>query len=415
MNRHFLNRVVTLMTALGLAVTSLLLLFLLLGQITVGADPGENVMITDLNIDFCVCSGVWVSETVDSAGDIGAYTSLALAPTYPYTPHISYHDATSDSLKYAWLSGTTWLSETIDSGGTWTSLALVPTYPHTPCISYHDYQGAALRYACRDGITWTTHTVPGGYAGFGGTSLALEPIYPYTPHISYRSPLYTRLNIYHAYLSGTTWCSGTWKTEEVEPPLSETGGSSLALEPTYPYTPHISYFNDTNDDLKHAWKRGTTWLSETVDSGGDVGWCTSLALDSSGNLRISYLDNTNDALKYAWWNGTTWLSETVNSTGQPSWGRGATSLELDQADLPYISYYDAANGDMKFAHLSGTVWIIQTVDSAGDVGQFSSLALDQVGCPCISYYDATNEDLKYACLPPIKIYLPIITKNYLQP
>ena len=176
--------------------------------------------------------------------------------------------------------------------------------------------------------------------------------------------------------------------------------SSLALEPTYPYTPHISYYDVQHGDLKHAWRSGTTWLTETVDSEGDVGWYTSLALDSRGNPHISYLDNTHGSLKYAWLSGTTWLSETVDSAGWPSWGTGATSLKLDQADVPYISYYDANNGDLKLAWLKGGVWIIQTVDSEGDVGQYSSLALDQAGCPHISYYDATNGDLKYAYTQP---------------
>ena len=159
------------------------------------------------------------------------------------------------------------------------------------------------------------------------------------------------------------------------------------------------------------------WQIQTLDSAPNVraGGFSSIALDSSGNPRISYFDNTNECLKYTQLNGTTWLTETVDSTGKPDTGTGATSLELDQADAPYISYYDAISDDLKLAYFNGTVWIIQTVDSEGDVGSWSSLALDRVGCPCISYYDATNGDLKYACLPPIKLYLPFITKNYLQP
>jgi uncharacterized repeat protein (TIGR01451 family) len=361
----------------------------------------EIVTDTVLNVDFCLCSGIWVTGTVDSAGDVGGDTSLALAPTCPYTPHISYHDATSDNLKLAWQSDATWLSETVDSGGGGTSLALAPAYPYTPCISYGDWWGRwALLYACRDETTWVINTVAGLRACC--PSLALEPINPYMPHISFYIPWGTIQTLYHACLSGTTWMSGTWMEEWVEPSLSGVGwNSSLALESASPYTPHISYHDNANDDLKYAWKSGTVWISETVDSVGRVGTFSSLALDSSGNPRVSYLDQTNSALKYAWLSGTTWISETVDGVGQMPYDRGRSSLELDQADAPHISYYDAIGGNLKLARFDGTVWIIQTVDSGGDVGQYSSLALDAVGCPHISYYDATNGDLKYAHIPPL--------------
>jgi len=369
---------------------------------------------TNLNVDFCICKGIWVTETVDSTGNMGGSTSLALESIYPYPPHISYHDITSDSMKYAWLTGTTWLSQTVDSGGWPTSLALVPTYPHTPCIAYHDYWGWSLKYACQTGATWAISSVAGLRSGQESTSLALEPVYPYTPHISFRLPWGTDISLHFASLSGTDWMSGTWRLESVEPPLSRVGSwSSLALERTYPYTPHISYYDSANGDLKHAWLSGTTWITETVDSAGDVGWYTSLALNSSGIPRISYFDNTNHSLKFAWLSDTTWLSETVDKTGGQPWGRGSTSLELDQDGLPYISYYDAINDDLKLARFDGMVWITQTVDSEGDVGQGSSLALNQGGCPHISYYDATYEDLRYAYIPrrPL-VYLPLVVRNH---
>jgi hypothetical protein len=378
----------------------------------------EIVTDTVLDVNFCVCSGFWITETVDSAGNVGVSTSLAVAPTYPYTPHVSYGSiiASGDlDLKYAWRSGATWISETVDQrGGEWPSLALVQTYPYTPCISYHDqYVDWGLKYGCLGSTGWTTTMIGSGWAGKFGTSLALEPTYPYTPHISYDYPYATGQHLGHTHLSGTTWYSGTWRGEMVE--TGPVGAwSSLALERTSPYPPHISYQDSGNKDLKHAWFSGTTWLTETVDSAGDTGWCTSLALDAGGKPHISYFDNTNDALKYARLSGIIWFSETVDSMGkQEAWaGRGATSLELDQADMPYITYYDATHGDLKFARFDGKVWIIQTVDSGGDVGSYSSLALDPVGCPHISYYDVTHGDLKYAYIPPHYVFLPLLMRDY---
>jgi hypothetical protein len=380
--------------------------------------PEAHTGIAELAVGMPTCSGVWVIETIDSTGNTGSQTSLALEPVYPYIPHISYQANPSGDpgeaffLKYVRLSDTTWVSETIDSGGDGTSLALAPTYPYSPCISYHDWWEWDLRYACLDGTTWNTMTVIGGIRSTVG-GMALEPTYPYTPHISVYNSWGTLRNLGHAYLSGTTWCSGRWLSESVEPAYSETGShSSLVLERTEPYIPHIGYYDSVNKDLKHAWLSGTTWLSETVDSAGDVGLYPSLALDSRNYPHISYYDDTNDTLKYAWLDGTTWLSETVDSIGQQvTWSRrGATSLALDQTDASYISYYDATNGDLKLAYSDGTAWLIQIVDRGSDVGQYSSLTLDQLGCPHISYYDATNGDLKYASLKRVN-YLPVILKN----
>jgi hypothetical protein len=147
--------------------------------------------------------------------------------------------------------------------------------------------------------------------------------------------------------------------------------------------------------LKYAKWTGGTWNIETVDPTGRAGEGTSIALDSNNYPHISYYDDTNDNLKYAKWTGSIWGIQIVDSSGGGI--RGETSIALDSNDYPHISYYDAYNNwDLKYAKWTGSIWSLQTVDSTGNVGRYTSLALDTSNKPHISYYDYTNGDLKYA-------------------
>jgi hypothetical protein len=163
--------------------------------------------------------------------------------------------------------------------------------------------------------------------------------------------------------------------------------------------PHISYYDETNGDLKYARWTGSEWIYESVDYGSevDVGLHTSLAVDGDGHPHISYYGQTNGDLKYAHWTGSEWDIQTVDSDGVVG---QFTSLALDGDDKPHISYYDATNGDLKYAYLVGDEWVFYPVDSeeTDEVGGYTSIAVSPAGQPRISYYDWTNGDLKVAFL-----------------
>jgi predicted regulator of Ras-like GTPase activity (Roadblock/LC7/MglB family) len=169
--------------------------------------------------------------------------------------------------------------------------------------------------------------------------------------------------------------------------------------------PVISYYVVTTQDLKVA-KCGNAACSSgntitTVDSAGWLGEYSSIAIGTDGLPVISYLDGTYKDLKVAKCGNAACSSgntiTTVDSGGDVGW---CTSIAIGTDGLPVISYFDYTNFDLKVAHCgnascsSGNT--ITTIDSAGYVGQFASITIGTDGLPVISYWDGINDDLKVA-------------------
>ncbi|MBN1954582.1 MAG: hypothetical protein JW900_05975 [Anaerolineae bacterium] len=238
--------------------------------------------------------------------------------------------------------------------------------------------------AAADALAWHIEALDD--AAWGGASLALDAAGQ--PHITYYDGA-----LQYAHYDGMAWSFSTvdgsgdvgyWNSLALDSNLSE--GQAR---------PHVSYRDWSTNDLKYAYHDGTTWNSETVDSAGNVGGFTSLALDGSDLPHISYCAFSPDwDLKYAHYNGTTWDIETVD--GPAEVGR-YSSLALDAAGRPHIAYYDDSNKDLKYAYHDGSGWQLSTVDHSGDVGQYTSIAIDPLGRPHISYHSGDPDwDLKYA-------------------
>jgi len=341
-------------------------------------------------------SGVeWNIQTVDSAGDVGWDSSIAVNNTG--NPRISYGDYTRNGphsvgdLKYASWSGSSWNISTVDIE--WIQHTRVAVgIADTAHISYRD-QYASLKYAVWNGANWTREVVDGW--SVEGNSVFHNDLSLNTdgyPCISYQAHYDTQGAVDD--LKYARFDGSSWDIERVDTPNDVGLFNSIVIDAND--HPHISYYDQTNTALKYAVWNGSSWEIETVDNTGDIGWYSSIALDSSGRPCISYGDHSNGDLKYARWSGSSWVIQVVDSTG---WVADFSSLALDSRDRPHISYYDTSHSDLKYAAWNGHSWVAETVDSTGDVGLYTSLALDTDDNVHISYYDATNKDLKYAFSP----------------
>ncbi|MFL2985198.1 MAG: putative Ig domain-containing protein [Candidatus Poseidoniaceae archaeon] len=178
--------------------------------------------------------------------------------------------------------------------------------------------------------------------------------------------------------------------------------SSIAID-SYGYK-HISYYDAITLDLKYATDKTGSWVTISVDTTGDAGQYSSIAIDSNDAVHISYYDSTHADLKYATCSSGCTITSNWNvvsvdtAVNVGSWN----SIAIDSNDAVHISYYDSTYDDLKYATCSSgctsaSNWNDVSVDSihAGNVGSWNSIAIDSNDAVHISYRDSTNNNLKY--------------------
>ena len=131
--------------------------------------------------------------------------------------------------------------------------------------------------------------------------------------------------------------------------------------------------------------------SGILDSNGDVGKFTSIAIDSNGFKHISYYDATLSGgrdLMYATDTSGSWVVTTVDSAGVVG---EYTSIAIDSNDVVHISYHDGSNSDLKYATCSSgcttaSNWDLVSVDTTStNAGEYTSIAIDSNDGVHISY------------------------------
>ena len=254
----------------------------------------------------CMTAASWATVVVDQGGDLGAYTSLALDESGRV--HVSYSDGTNVDLKYATCAAScttaaNWQTVVVDQTGfvgAYTSLAVDGSGR-----VHVSYQGDAdLKYAtCPAGCTvaanWTNVAVDQtGYAG-AYSSLAVDG--SGRLHVSYFEE--TKGDLRYATCAADCTTAANWQTVAADEAGDIGYSASLAVDGSGRL--HVSYADFTNGDLKYATCAAdctspSSWQTTALDHTGNLGGedYTSLAVDPSGGVHVSYFDDTNADLKY---------------------------------------------------------------------------------------------------------------------
>ncbi len=339
----------------------------------------------------------WTIEGVDISTDELLSPSIVLDAGD--NAHISYQQRLYDNnsaLKYAYWNGTNWAITIVDSNSSSHYMAesssLVLDNSGEPCIAYgDDASGGILMYATWTGSYWDIDVVESGLNYVPGVSLCLTG--SSSPRIAF-AYFDSALDVHLMYAR----YDAQWYVSTIDPSVGV--GSGVSMGRASDVSPHVSYYDAANDDLKYSYLGSEYWYSFTIDEPENVGLNTSLALDSNDRPHISYEDYTNKDLKYAYYTGSAWVVQTVDSDGDL--GHYCTSIALDGNNNPHISYYDSSNNDLKYAHYDGSTWEISTVDDGLFAGATSSITVDSNNEPHIAYSvkDGDNRIIRHAYYGP---------------
>ncbi len=200
-------------------------------------------------------------------------------------------------------------------------------------------------------------------------------------------------------------------------PLDQTGvvGLDTALAIGAAGLPYVSYYDDTNDNLKLVRcvvaDCSSVQAPITIDSTGDVGRHSSIAIGTNGFPVIAYQNTTNGRLRYVVCITANCLSLTGGTLDNgPGLGLD-TSTVIGPTGNPVISYRDEASNNLRIAACGtptcGSVGITPVVTPELD-GRDTSITLGLDGNPIISH---GSGDLELhvcgniTCSPSIKVGL----------
>ena len=337
---------------------------------------------------------VWANN---SGGSSVAYLNITVVdqlPTLSYSPSTLVLTINTSSTDLP-------LNATLTGSGTITSWAISPALP------------SGLSFGTSNGTIWgtptslmtlKTFTIWANNSGGSSSATVNITVNDEIPDISYSPDWFVLTNNTAMSPTATPTNSGGAIPSGILDSNGNVGEyTSIAIDSNG--FKHISYYDTGVQDLKYATDKSGSWVVTTVDSAGNAGKYTSIAIDSNDAVHISYQSGGN--LKYATCSSScatasNWDLVSVDTTSNYVGEYG--SIAIDSNDTIHISYYSASDTNFKYATCSNgctsaSNWTNVSVYTTGVVGMFTSIAIDSNDALHVAYWNSSSGHtgfLKYA-------------------
>ncbi|HLA84338.1 MAG TPA: dockerin type I domain-containing protein [Thermoguttaceae bacterium] len=288
----------------------------------------------------------WTVTHIPVAGDCGRPVEVEVDSTG--LVHGASYTSSSANLWYGQYNGSSWSSE-YPSLSSHYSLALDST--GRPYVAFTLYQNGKFYLALShrtDAGTWETSSFPTSPAE-NPRFMSLDFDSQDRPHIAYKDTAAQTLR--HAYRSGSVWTSETVLSN----PAFQFVNQDVRIAMGDGDTPHFLWNDYDVDSIKHTRWTGSSFQTQTIGTGLDG----SMVFDSANSLHLCYAKDFN-YMTHAVFSGGSWSTGSVID----DWSDDG-AIAIDLLDRPHVVYrriYPGSSLDtLKHAAWNGAGWTTQNI------------------------------------------------------
>jgi hypothetical protein len=291
--------------------------------------------------------------------------------------HIAYLDGYT--LIYATYDGQEWTNQTIATNAIYLIFSLVIDSNGNPHLLYEKKLEGPLKIADWNGEAWTTQDTGVAYTDFA--ALAVDslgnPSIVYTTFTTNINHEDWSKNTVNTSLNYAKWTGTNWDTQIVDTVMYDSL-SSISFTLTNSNVPYILYSPSSNlNSIKLATTENSKWKIQEAELPPSTGNCGNIAVDSKGYAHFlctqPYQNSTSlRTILYATFNLSTWNTQTITSGIDVG---TVANLVLDSQDNPHFTF-SIYEGDSMYVTYSANKWQNITLPSGVVAG---NLALDSSG------------------------------------